>query len=460
MSTTAYEQFLAQKQIVAAPEGIRVPVSELHPRLFDWQAAIASWALRRGRSALIEDCGLGKTFQQLEWSRQVHRHHGCDVLILAPLAVAEQTQKEGEKFGIAVNLCRDKSDLRPGINITNYELLHRFDTRRFGAVVLDESSILKSHTGKTRNQIIDLFAHTEYRLACTATPAPNDHMELGNHAEFLGVMTYSQMLATFFVHDGGDTSKWRLKGHAVDAFWRWVSSWAMMIGKPSDIGFSDDGFELPPIHRHQITVESDTPEVDCLFTVEAKGMLDRNAARKDSLTNRVAACAAAVNATQQPFLVWCDRNPESEALAAAIPGSVEVTGAQSNDRKAAGMLAFSEGCARVLISKPSICGFGMNWQHCANIAFVGLSDSFEEMYQAERRCWRFGQTKPVNVYVFTSDREGAVVANINRKQRDFEEMSVQMRRHMQAGMIEHVSGSPRRQPYSAVKGLEIPSWLQ
>jgi hypothetical protein len=456
----SYEDFLVQKQIVAAPQGIGVSTSALHPRLFDWQAAITSWALRRGRSALIEDCGLGKTFQQLEWSRQIHLRHGYDILILAPLAVAEQTKAEGEKFDIPVNLCRDGSQVQPGINITNYELLHRFDTRRFAAVVLDESSILKSHTGQTRNQIIDLFAHTEYRLACTATPAPNDHMELGNHAEFLGVMPYRNMLATFFVHDGGDTSKWRLKGHAADAFWRWVSSWAMMIGKPSDIGFSDDGFTLPPIHRHQITVESDAQEDEYLFSVEARGMLERNAARKDSLTHRVAACAATVNATREPFLVWCDRNPESEALAAAIPGAVEVTGSQDNDRKAGGMLAFTEGRARVLISKPSICGFGMNWQHCANIAFVGLSDSFEQIYQAERRCWRFGQTKPVNVYVFTSEREGAVISNINRKQRDFEEMSAQMRRHMQAGMIEHMYGSPHRQSYSAKKALEVPSWLQ
>jgi len=406
-----YKEFLENKKIVVTPCGINVSRDEISPMLFDFQRDIVKWALIKGKAAVFAGTGLGKTGMQLEWANQVHKKTGGDVLILAPLAVAQQTVREGQKFGITVTHCRSQEDVQPGLNIANYEMLHKFDPSKFVAVVLDESSILKSFAGKVRTQIIEMFQHTPYKLACTATPAPNDHMELCNHAEFLGVMTRAEMLAMFFVHDGGDTSKWRLKGHAREKFWTWVASWAVMLSKPPDLGYADEKFILPPLNIRHVTVLIDGPE--------AKTLTERREARKNSIEERVAICAEMVNQSNDTWIIWCGLNAESEMLTKAIHGAVEITGSDKPEYKEKTMNDFSEGKVRILVTKPSIAGFGMNWQHCNKMAFVGLSDSFEEYFQAVRRCWRFGQEKPVDVYVITAETEGAVVANIKRKEEEF-----------------------------------------
>lgn len=455
-----YGDFLARKRFIATPAGFEI--DHVSPLLFDWQQVISRWAVRKGKCAIFADCGMGKTFMQLFWAWVVSRHTGGNVLILAPLAVAEQTQQEGEKFGINVTVCRHQSDMRSGVNVANYEMLHEFDLSVFFGIVLDESSILKAQDSKTRKQLTDGCAAVPYRLCCSATPSPNDYMELGNHAEFLGIMTRAEMLATFFVHDGGDTSKWRLKGHAVDDFWRWVCSWAVMIRKPSDIGYSDEGFWLPPINRQQITVESGVLD-GMLFATEASTLSERRDARRESLTARVSEAARLANETHagESMLLWCDLNSESVALAAAIPDAVEVTGADPLHVKRQAMNDFTAGRIRVLVSKPTICGYGMNWQHCRNMAFVGLSDSFEQVYQAERRCWRFGQKQTVNSYLITSEAEGAVLRNQERKLADFERMNAAMIRHMQTEMRRQLGVTMRDEiPYNPTQIMGIPEWLK
>lgn len=439
MLAKEYRAFLERKRLDDPMTGLQ-SIPPLNQMLFPFQRDIVSWALRRGRAAIFADCGLGKTPIQLEWAR----HVPGDVLILAPLAVAGQTVREGEKFGIEVRQARRQADVRSGITVANYEMLDHFEPDAFSGIVLDESSILKAYDGKTRTRIIEAFTRTPFKLACTATPAPNDFMELGNHAEFLGSMTRVEMLSMFFVHDGGETQQWRLKGHAQPEFWRWVCSWAVMLRKPSDLGYSDDGFTLPELVMHQVTVKVEEPTQGFLFPVEASSLQERLQARRDTIEDRVADCAAIVNATKDPFLVWCNLNAESEAVAKAIPGAVEVSGSDSNEAKEAAMLGFSSGAIRVLVTKPSIAGWGMNWQHCHNEAFVGLSDSYEQFYQAVRRCWRFGQTKPVNVYVITAETEGAVVANIKRKERDAMDMAEKMVEHMQELNAAELHGATQR----------------
>lgn len=436
---SSYEDFLAHKRVIDPATGLQ-DVPPLNPQLFDFQRDIVGWALKRGRAAIFADCGMGKTPMQLEWAR----HIPGNVLILAPLAVAAQTVREGEKFGIAVKYAREQHQAEQGITITNYEMLEHFDPSEFDGVVLDESSILKAYDGKTRTRIIDAFAKTPFRLACTATPAPNDYMELGNHAEFLGVMSRVEMLAMFFVHDGGETQQWRLKGHAESEFWKWLCSWAVMIRKPSDLGYDDGDFTLPEMVMHQSTVKVDKPTDGYLFPLEAQSLQDRLAARRSTITERVEDCAAIVNATKRPFLVWCNLNSESDALVKAIPDAVEVKGSDSNDAKERAMLGFTDGSIRVLVTKPSIAGFGMNWQHCADMAFVGLSDSYEQFYQAVRRCWRFGQHNTVNVHVITAETEGAVVANIKRKEADAMSMAENMVEHMKDLNAEALRGATVR----------------
>lgn len=424
-----YESFLAKKQIQVRPSGFDVPVDSMNDALYDWQKAIVHWALKRGKAALFEDCGLGKTLQQLEWAQQVNKHTGQSVLILAPLAVSSQTQREGQRFGYDVTICATQDDIQPGINITNYEKLHHFSPVNLGGLVLDESSILKSYDGKTRKHLQQFASGIDYRLACTATPAPNDLQELSNHAEFLGVMKGKEILALFFTQDGNTTHKWRLKGHARTAFWKWMAEWSVAIRAPSDIGYDDDGFNLPPLEMHSEIVPGKAWG-GALFAIEAQTLTERRKARRDSLEDRVAAAAALVNASDEQWIVWCDLNAEGEALVKAIPDAVEVAGRHSDDYKKDKMMAFSDGEIRVLVTKPSIAGFGMNWQHCNNMAFVGLSDSYEQQYQAIRRCWRFGQQKPVNVHVVTSEAEGAVVANIQRKERQATMMFDNIVKHM------------------------------
>ena len=421
-----YESFIAAKAITDPATGLNV-IPPLNPMLFPFQLDMVRWALARGRAAIFADCGMGKTLMQLEWAQ----HIPGEVLILAPLAVSAQTVREGEKFGVKVGYARSDEQIKERITITNYEMLPHFNVDRFTGVVLDESSILKSYDGKTRTAIVNGFSQTPFRLACTATPAPNDYMELGNHSQFLGVMSYTEMLSMFFVHDGGETQKWRLKGHAESEYWKWLCSWAVMIRKPSDLGYEDGDFKLPEMIMHDVTVKIDEPSNGWLFALQAETLQERIAARRDSIAERVAHCAAIANATTKPFLVWCNLNSESDALVRAIPGAVEVKGSDSAESKEKNLLAFSRGELRVMVTKPSIAGHGLNWQHCADMAFVGLSDSYEQFYQAVRRCWRFGQKQSVNVHVICAETEGAVVQNIKRKEREALAMAANMVEHMQ-----------------------------
>lgn len=420
-----YEKFLADKALFDEPTGIKNP-SDISTKLFDFQKDMVRWALRRGRAAIFADCGLGKTPMQLEWARQVPG----DVLILAPLAVAAQTVREGEKFGIPVNRCKSQSDVIPGINIANYERLEAFDASKFTGVVLDESSILKSYDGKTRTLIIDNFAKTPFRLAATATPSPNDYMELGNHAEFLGVMTREEMLAMFFVHDGGETQKWRIKGHAEETFWKWVCEWAVMIRQPSDLGYDDKRFKLPTLHMHEHMVRATNAADGELFAMPAATLQERIGARRATVSDRVKNTADRVNASKESWIVWCNLNSESDMLRKLIPDSVEVKGSDSPEHKEKSMMDFADGKIRVLVTKSSICGFGMNFQVCPNMDFVGLTDSYEEFYQAVRRCWRFGQKKDVHAHMVCADTEGAVLQNIKRKESDAAKMAQEMVKNM------------------------------
>lgn len=453
-----YGDFLASKRISVQPSGFDVAPSTINPKLYEFQRDIARWGLRKGKCAFFEDCGLGKTGQQLEWAAHVTRKTDRPVIIFAPLAVSRQTQGEGQKFGIPVTICRQQSEAAAGVNIANYEMIEHFSPSAFAGVVIDESSILKGD-GPMRKSITEFASKIPYRLACTATPAPNDHMELGNHAEFLGIMSKTEMLSTFFVHDGGDTSKWRLKGHAEQAFWRWVASWAVMIRKPSDLGYEDGGFELPPIKYHQHTVAAEW-SADCLFPVEAQSLQERQQARRDSLGARVKLAADLVNKSKDQWICWCNLNDESNALAEAIPDAVEVTGSDSIEKKESAAMDFASGRYRVLVSKASIFGFGMNFQRCHNAAFVGLSDSWESVYQATRRIWRFGQQSACQVHFITGELEGAVVRNIERKEKQAAEMAVSMIEHMREINTAEIHGTVREtEAYRPSKAVEVPSWL-
>ena len=451
-----YQEFLKAKQKMIVDSGKEVDDTEINPHLFDYQHDIVKWALKKGKSAVFAGTGLGKTRIQLAWADLV----GGRVLIFAPLAVACQTVQEGKEIGIEVNLCKENADVKDGINITNYDRMERFDLSKFDGIVLDESSILKSQTGKTRNWLIENCSGIPYKLCCTATPAPNDYMELGNHSEFLGCMTEMEMLAMFFIHDGGDTAKWRLKKHAVKVFWEWVASWAVMMVNPADLGYDGSQFILPKLNITQQEVKTEVT-TGSLFAVEAKTLQERQQARRDSLKERVAACAEIVNNSDEQFLVWCNLNVESELIAKSIPDSVEVCGSDTPEHKTESMIGFTEKRIRVLVSKPSICGFGMNWQQCHNMIFVGLSDSFEQYYQAVRRCWRFGQKSEVNVYVITADTEGAVVANIQRKERDFEDMLHGMIAATQNITAQNIKRTGRNQKtYNPIVKMELPDWLE
>lgn len=419
-----YQEFLARKREVAQPCGFEP--ENLNPFLFDFQRDIVTWACRKGRAAIFADCGMGKTIMQLSWADQIVKRNGGRVLIVAPLAVSAQTCREGAMFGIEVTRCRTAADMVDGINITNYEMLDHFEGVELSGVVLDESSILKSYTGAIRNQIISMFGFTPFKLACTATPSPNDFMELGNHSEFLGVMDRTEMLAMFFIHDGGDTSKWRLKGHASCLFWDWVSSWACMITKPSDLGYSDGDFELPPLEVHTHVIDSDLSQDGRLFPVTEITLSAQQKARRNTVELKADAIASYVNCSDDAWLIWCDLNAESEHLALSIPDAIEVRGSDSNEHKEDAMLGFADGKYRVLVTKPSIAGFGMNWQHCHKVAFCGMSHSYEQFYQAIRRCWRFGQAQPVDVHVFVTDLEESIVANVLRKESDNEDMRIEM----------------------------------
>lgn len=436
-----YEDYIQSKMSVAAASGF--DAADLSGHLFPFQRDIVRWALRRGRAAIFADCGMGKTLMQLEYAHRVTEHTGGRAIILCPLAVAEQTVREARRFGIDASYMRE-DDGETRIVVANYEMMQRFDVASFDCVVLDESSILKSFDGKTRTEILTATATVPYRLACTATPAPNDHMELGNHAQFCGIMSREEMLASFFVHDtGGNTSDWRLKGHARGAFWKWVASWAVSVRTPSDIGHPDDGFSLPPmhIHTHVVNAPNDAVDTGMLFRMEALSLSDLRAESKRTLDARVRQTADLVNTTPGPWIVWCHTNAEEDALVAQIADAVAVRGSDSPDDKRDRMVAFADGDIRVLVTKPSIAGFGMNWQHCSNVAFVGLSHSYEQFYQAVRRCWRFGQRSAVNVHVTIADTEQAVLRSIREKQAAADTMAQEMTKAMRDTTIQSIRES-------------------
>lgn len=427
----SYADFLASKRRVVGSYGVGQH-RPLPSALYPWQAQLVRWALRKGRAALFADCGLGKTLMQTAWADALD----VPVLMLAPLCVAEQTVAEAQKFGIDVVYARDQREADGHrIVITNYERLDRFDTSRFEGVVLDESSILKAFDGKTRTALIAAFAKTRYRLCCTATPSPNDISELANHAEFLGLMTRPEFLATWFIKvDQGqrttDHHGWRMKRHAVEPFYRWMASWAMAVRSPRDIGYDDAAFVLPELHIHDEVLALDAPMGDALFPeMGVKGLSGRLAARRTSLDDRVEAVRRLVDGPDQ-WVLWCGLNEESDALADALPDAVAVSGSDDYAEKVGAVRAFVSGETRILISKLKILGFGMNFQHCARMAFVGMSDSYEGYYQGIRRCWRYGQRSPVHVHIVVSEAERMVVENVRRKEQNAAALSDNLLAHM------------------------------
>ena len=456
-----YEAFVSRKLSTVPPTGIADGFS-LPGAMFSHQSALTAWALRRGRAAIFADTGLGKMRMELAWAAAVRRHTKMPVMIHTPLAVAAQIAAEGQKIGIDAKVCREASDLTDGINIANYERLHKFDASIFGGIVLDESGCIKHHDTKTFQSLTRAYRDTPFKLPATATPAPNDWTELGTHAEFLGICTRAEMLAEFFTHDGGDTSIWRLKGHAREIFWRWVASWGAMIRKPSNLGFDDGAYNLPPLHMHEHHVDYELPLNGMLFATEAQSLSERRDARRASVEDRVRECAALVNAeSREPWVVWCDLNVEGDALTKAIDGAIQIAGADSVDVKEQRLMDFAEGHARVLVSKPSICGWGLNWQHAARMAFVGVTDSYEAYYQAVRRCWRFGQTRDVHVHIFASKAEGAVVSNLKRKEREAGEMADVLSAETQAAVMAEVVGLTRQtNTHHNSQPVKVPAFLE
>jgi DNA modification methylase len=434
-----YDDFVKGKRRAELATGHKP--GDLNEYLFDFQHAIVSWAVRRGRAAIFADTGLGKTLMQLSWADEVASYTGGIVVVLAPLAVSEQTIEQGRTFGIEVKrVPAGESPSGPGVWITNYERINAIDFASLAGIVLDESSILKSHDGKTRTAIIDSCQSIPYRLSCTATPSPNDFEELGNQCEFLGVMTRTEMLATYFINDAGDTGTWILKGWGQSRFWEWMGTWAVVLRSPADLGFDGSRYDLPELTYHEHVVETDALG-DELFSRPAQTMLERRKAQRDSIEARCAALAEIVNAEpNEPWLIWCHLNDEAELIKSLIPGAVNVQGSDSPENKTKNLIGFAHGDLTKLISKPKIAGYGMNWQHCARVAFVGLDDSFEKFYQAVRRCYRFGQKREVQVHIFTAENEGQILQNIKRKEVLHHEMSANMIEHMKDIMNKELAG--------------------
>ena len=465
-----YQSFLDRKAIIDPPAGMET-VPDLPWALAPFQRALTSWALRRGRAALFEGTGLGKTLQQLSWARAVADHEDGQVLILTPLAVAEQTVSEAAKFGISGTVyAEDRKSTASDIVVTNYERFEKFDIGEFCGIVLDESGIIKSADGKTRALLTEACNELPWRLCCSATPAPNDYTELGQHAEFLGVMSAKEMLATFFVHDGSiranddsaGSDGWRLKRHAEADFWRWLASWAAVVRHPRDLGFEDARYDLPPLNMYERVVRGDyAPVAGQLFPFMASTLSERIAMRRDTVADRVRAAIEIVQAEpDQPWLVWCNLNDEADAIEAALSDALQVAGRDKAELKKERLLGFCRGRPPILVSKPSIAGYGMNWQHCARMVFVGLTDSFEQIYQAVRRCWRFGQMRPVDAHFVVSELEGNVLQNIRRKEAAYNAMQDAMAAHMRDLIHDQVFGTARKfTPYEPTVPMELPQWM-
>ncbi|GGE18324.1 hypothetical protein GCM10011390_41890 [Aureimonas endophytica] len=463
-----YEDLIARKAVAFTPRGFEGAI-DLHPDLFPHQRAATEFALRAGCAALFLDTGLGKSFCALEWGRFVVERTGKPVLMLAPLAVGYQHEREAARFGIDARYVRAGDEIEGArIYVTNYERLDNFVVSRFGGVILDESSILKSFAGVTTRKLIQAFAGIPYRLCCTATPAPNDHTELGTHAEFLGVMRRDEMLPRWFIHDSADTGTWRIKGHAVADFWRWVASWARCVSLPSDLGFDDGAYVLPPIIVREHLVHADR-SVDAgeekrgkfagqgrLFRMPDTSATSIHVEKRLTVDDRADLVAECIDSDpEESWIVWCDTDYEADAVNARMPDAQEVRGSMPLATKEARLDAFSRGSLRVLVTKPSIAGYGLNWQHCARMAFVGLSFSYENYYQAIRRCWRFGQTRPVEVHIAMADTEAAIKRVIDRKAGDH----AAMKREMQGAMRAAHQSHERKITYSPNMEAGLPAWL-
>lgn len=450
-----YQEFLAGKAPRAVAFGCEPMPMPAH--LFDYQAECARFCIRQGRAALFLDTGLGKTVCELEFGRQAEIATGLPTLLLTPLAVARQIEREGLRFGYTIRVVRDQSEVGPSINVCNYDRLDKLDASRFGCIILDESSILKSFTGATTRALIQAFAGTAFRLCATATPAPNDHMELGQHAEFLGVMASNEMIARWFISDQTEMGRYRLKRHGEKAFWDWMASWARMAETPDDLGFDGSRFVLPPLNiiRHRVRGNVIAPP-GLLFAqdVSATNMF----AIKKQTTEARADCGAALVASEpdRPWVLWCDTNIESGALAKAIPEAAEILGSHSVDQKEQTLADFAEGRRRVVITKSSITGFGLNWQHCDRMAHVGRSFSYEQWYQSIRRCWRFGQTNPVNAHIVVAEGEDQIGRVIDRKA----EGHASMKRAMADAMRrDRASSSGVKVAYDPQFSGKVPAWL-
>lgn len=480
--TTDYDEFRASKRIRAQNFGREVSPDEVHPFLFPFQRDVVTWAVRKGRAAVFLETGTGKTYVMLEWARLL----GQKTLIVAPLSVARQTVRLAKNVDLDVRYVRHQIEIDDDhqLYITNYEMVHEFDPQTFGAVVLDESSILKALDGHTRKLLTKMFQDTPYRLACTATPAPNDRAEIGNHAEFLSIATTNEMLAMFFVNSnkisekvaelgdgrsaivrtkqaGAKGQEWRLKNPAREAFYEWMSSWSISLRTPSDLGYSDDGFALPPLNVKPMWVDVSYKPDDQLFFTGLRGIQDRTKVRRVTLEPRLKIAADLANSNDEQWIVWCGLNPESEAATEAIEGAVEVKGAYTPEYKAELIEGFQDGDHRVLVTKQKIAGYGMNFQNARNMIFLGLSDSFEGFYQAVRREWRFGQTQPVNVYIVLSDVEREIYDNVMQKERMAKEMQAELITRVKAYEIEELQGG-RIQSDNGTSTIEmtIPKWLK
>jgi hypothetical protein len=455
-----YAEFLATKARFPPNDGLPCEPEDVHPMLKPHQRALAVWGVRKGRCAWFADAGLGKTFIEVEWARLM----GGRCLMLAPLSVARQTVKEAARLGVEIAYARREADARTPITITNYEMVGHFDPRGYRAVVLDESSILKATEGATRNALIAMWQTTSYRACGTATPAPNDIQELTNHSEFLSLARRRDVLATYFLHASGDAraTGWRLKHHARPAFWRWLASWAMSLKRPSDLGYPDDGYVLPALAVEPVMVPTDYVTPGKLFADRLQGITERSGIRRASVAARAAAAAELIEREPaESWIAWTGLNDESAALADALGDrAIEVRGSDTPEAKAEAIEAFIDGQARVLVTKTTIAGFGMNFQHCARQVFVGLNDSYEQYYQAIRRSWRFGQSRPVRVYVVIADPERVVYENVLRKEREAEAMAAELVAFVRDFEREELGTVGRADTdYRAESPMRLPEWL-
>jgi len=457
MSLHEYRKFIASRAIDPTQHGF--PPSDLSPMMKSHQTASVDYALNKGRAALFLDTGLGKSLCELEWARQVADETRKPVLILTPLAVAGQMIREGQKFNIDARQVRDQSEIGAGIMVANYERLPKLDPASFGGIVLDESSILKSFAGQTRNRLQSAFADTQYKLAATATPSPNDHMELGNHAEFLNVMRQQEMLSKWFINDTSTASQeWRLKGHAVEDFWQWVASWSRCATLPSDLGGDDTGYNLPEIDRRIHTVEADRQQdVDqgMLFRIPEMSATSFHKEKRLTIKERCE-MAAELASHDKPVTVWCETNEESAMLAGMIDGAVEVRGDQKPEEKERRLLGFADGEYRAMVTKPKLAGFGVNWQHCAHAVFASISFSYEQHYQAVRRSHRFGQKERVRNDIVIADTEATIWNAINVKSKKHDEM----KRRMSDAMRKAQSQASVRVEYDRPLDLAFPEWIR